>query len=42
MSDNIGNKNDIIKHLTARMTGIGIQESIQYFKRIEVSNIILF
>lgn len=39
MSLFLGNKEDIIKHLNARMTGYGIREANEYFKEIEVINI---
>ena len=35
---NLGNKQDIIKYLTSRMTGFGIKEANEYFYKIEVSN----
>lgn len=38
----LGNKQDIIKYLNARMTGIGIKEANQYFNLIEVSHIIFY
>jgi hypothetical protein len=39
MSLFLGNKEDIIKYLTARMTGYGIKEANDYFREIEVTNI---
>ena len=37
-----GNKQDIIKYLNARITGLGIKEANQYFNLIEVSYIIFY
>ena len=39
MSLFLGNKEDIIKYLTSRMTGYGIKEANDYFRLIEVTNI---
>ena len=41
MNNFLGNKQDIIKYLNARMTGNDIQKSIEYFNQLEV-NYILF
>lgn len=38
----LGNKQDIIKYLNARITGLGIKEANQYFNLIEVSYIIFY